>query len=307
MLNPWVLDYDVGAWPILNALLYIYGVQALAFVAAAYMFARQGGRDWIVLVLEVGALAFATYLVTMEIRHWSGGSRTDGPPDGLTELALHGNAWLAIALAIYARAPLLENPVLRWGWRVLAAMGALFTAFAVFVNPLLVATPVGSWPVVNVLGLAYLVPAILAGGFAALADARGSRRFAAIAGGAALALGFVYVSLEVARAFRGARMHVADVTDGEMYAYSAVWLLYGVGLLVLGLWRGQKAPLRGARRGRADDPQGLPDRHGHADRRAAGVVLPRPGAFAPRPRLGLPALRARARAQAARSQHGLTA
>ncbi len=241
VLNPWVLEYDVGSWPVLNGLLYIYGVPALAFAWAAFMFARQAGRDGVVLVLEVGALAFATYLVTMQIRHWSGGFRLDGDPDGLTELALHGDAWLLIALAIYARMPLLQNPVLRWGWRVLAAMGALFTAFAVVVNPLVVATPVGGWPVFNVLGLAYLVPALIAAVFASLAHMRGSRRFASVAGAPALVLGFVYVSLEVARAFRGSRMDAAGVTDGEMYTYSAVWLLYGVALLMLGLWRGQKA------------------------------------------------------------------
>lgn len=243
VFNPWVLEYDVGTWPILNALLYIYGVPALAFAAASVMFLRQGGRDWVVLVLEVGALAFATYLVTMEIRHWNGGGRLDGDPNGLTELALHADAWLAIALAIYARAPLLDNPVLRWGWRVLAALGALFIAFAVFINPLLVSHEVGNWPVLNVLGLAYLVPALIAAGFAVLADARGSRRFAAVAGGSALLLGFVYVSLEVARAFRGSDIHAGTLSDGEMYTYSAAWLLYGVGLLVLGLWLGQK-PLR---------------------------------------------------------------
>ncbi len=241
VLNPAVLGYDVGGWPILNALLYVYGVPALACAMAAVMFARQGGRDWVVLVLEVGALAFATYLVTMEIRHWSGGGRLDGDPGGLQEIALHADAWLAIALAIYARAPLLDNPVLRWGWRLLAALGALGVAVALVANPSWIPDDVGRWPVFNVLGLAYLVPALLAVGFAAIAEARGSRRLAAVAGGSALVLGFIYASLEVARAFRGSQMHVGVPGDGEMYAYSAVWLLYGVGLLVLGLWRGRKA------------------------------------------------------------------
>jgi uncharacterized membrane protein len=242
LFNPWVLDYELGTTPILNALLYIYGVPALAFAAAALMFARAG-RDWVVLVLEVGALAFATYLVTAQIRHWSGGGRLDGPAGSLTELALHAAAWLAIALAIYARAPLLANPVLRWGWRVLAALGAFTVVFGslLIANPLDTRIAVGRWPVANLLALAYLVPALIAAAFAAIASARGSARFAAGSGVFALVLGFVYLSLEVTRAFRGSEIYAARMSDGEMYAYSAVWLLYGVALLVLGLWLGRKA------------------------------------------------------------------
>ena len=49
----------------------------------------------------------------------------DGTLSGEIGITLHAYLeGLAIALAIYARAPLLDNPVLRWGWRVLATLGA---------------------------------------------------------------------------------------------------------------------------------------------------------------------------------------
>jgi len=247
LFNPWVFEYEIGTTPIFNALLYIYGVPALAFAGAALMFARAG-RDWIVLLLEVGAFAFATYLVTSEIRHWNGGGRLDGAANSLTELALHAAAWLAIALAIYARAPLLANPVLRWGSRILAALGAVTAIFGslLLANPLDTRVAVGSWPLFNLLGLAYLVPALIAAGFAAIASGRGENRLARGAGIGALVFGFVYVSLEVTRAFRGSRIYAVPVSDGEMYAYSAIWLLYGVALLVLGLWLRQPALRHGA-------------------------------------------------------------
>ena len=240
LLNPWILDYDLGTTPIFNGLLYVYGVPALAFLAAAYMFAREGGRDWVVLVLEVGALAFGTFLVTAEIRHWSGGGSLDGRPGGLLELALHAAAWLAIALALYERAPLLDTPVVRWGWKILGVLGAVAAIGGSLIigNPLDSREAVGAWPLFNKLGLAYLVPALLAARFAMTATERGQVRLASIVGGAALVFGFVYLSLEVTRGFRGSVLSAAELGDGEMYCYSAIWLLYGIALLALGLWLG---------------------------------------------------------------------
>ena len=97
---------------------------------------------------------------------------------------------------------------------------------------------VGAWPLFNKLGLAYLVPALLAARFAMTATERGQVRLAGIVGGAALVFGFVYLSLEVTRGFRGSVLSAAELGDGEMYCYSAVWLLYGIALLALGLWLG---------------------------------------------------------------------
>jgi uncharacterized membrane protein len=57
----------------------------------------------------------------------------------------------------------------------------------------------------------------------------------------ALVLGFVYVTLEVTRAFADTRHDLGTVSDGEWYAYSVVWLLYGAGLLAIGIWRGYPA------------------------------------------------------------------
>ncbi len=239
LLNPWVFDYDLGTTPIFNGLLYVYGVPALAFLAAAYMLARTG-RDWVVLVLEVGVLAFGTFLVTAEIRHWNGGGNLDGGPNGLLELALHAAAWLSISLALYDRALLLDTPVVRWGWKILGTLGAIAAigGSLILANPLNWRTAVGAWPLFNLLGLAYLVPALLAAVFAMTATRRGQTRLASAVGGAALVFGFVYLSLEVTRAFRGSVLLAVDLSDGEMYTYSAMWLLYGIGLLALGLWLG---------------------------------------------------------------------
>ncbi len=54
------------------------------------------------------------------------------------------------------------------------------------------------------------------------------------AGIAALALGFVYLSLEVRHLFQGEFLRYGTASAAEWYAYSAVWLLYGLGLMVSG-------------------------------------------------------------------------
>src|SRR5581483_11076806 len=57
VLNPYVLDYPLSATPIVNWLLYGYGVPALAFIVATRQF---GGRadDLTTAVLEAGSVLF---------------------------------------------------------------------------------------------------------------------------------------------------------------------------------------------------------------------------------------------------------
>jgi uncharacterized membrane protein len=52
-----------------------------------------------------------------------------------------------------------------------------------------------------------------------------------------LVLVFVYVSLEVKRAFQGPVLYFAHRSDGEFYAYSVAWLALAGVLLALGIYR----------------------------------------------------------------------
>lgn len=236
VFNPWIVGYELGTTPIFNMLLLVYGVPTLAFAVGAWWFARDG-RDWAVAVLEVGAIAFFTILVTAEIRHAQGDGRLDGNVGGLMECALHAGSWLAIALALYAKAPSLGSRVAAVGAWVLGALGVITAVFCSLgvANPLDSTEAVGRFPLFNLLALAYLVPALLFAGFAVVAMRREAPRLVLAAGAGALVFGFVYVNLEVTRAFRGSVLSVARSGDGELYAYSAVWLLYGIALLAAGM------------------------------------------------------------------------
>jgi uncharacterized membrane protein len=63
----------------------------------------------------------------------------------------------------------------------------------------------------------------------------------------AVALALAYLTLEVARLFQGPVLTFGPATDAEQYTYSAVWLTFGVMLLIAGfLLRSQPARLASA-------------------------------------------------------------
>jgi len=240
LFNPFVLDYVpatwAGVWPGTSWVLYGYGLPALCFGFAARSFRRERD-DRLVRLLEAGALAFVALLLVFEIRHLVAG-RLDSPEYGLLEQSLQGLAGLSLAylcLLWYRRS---GRVVADYGWRVLFVLATA----QVLLGPVLLANPlwrgdaVGTWPVVNLLSLAYALPALIAGRYLIEFSGLALRRLAAACGVAALVLFFVYLSLEVRRAFQGPVLAGGPVGESELYSYSAVWLVYALGLLGAALW-----------------------------------------------------------------------
>lgn len=227
LLNWYVLDYDFGRTPLVNGLLLAYGVPAGCFGLAAWMFRRRGD-DRCVAVLEAGAIAFATVLVALEIRHVSTGGRLDAP-DSFTEVTLHVAALSAQATALLRLAQRTGRVVQAWAWRVegaLALGGALLLLAA---NPALTGDASGQ---VGLLA-GYLVPGLLAG----LAARRLAGQLAAALGGYAVLAGFVFLGLEVRLLYhpQALGLEAARIADAELWAWSGAWLAYGAGLMALGM------------------------------------------------------------------------
>lgn len=238
LLNPAVADYALGNRPIINALLYLYGVPAAAFALTA-RWLRRGADDAVVQLLEAGAVALGLALASLEIRHFVGGGRIDNTHYGLFEQALQTDTWLAFAYWLMPRSGEAARPMRAWAWRVILAVAAAHFALlpCLLDNPLWSGSRVGGLPLLDVLLIAYAVPA----GFGVLFHHRlralglgGWARAAAIA---AVTLAFVYITLEIRHLFHGARLAWGAVTDGESYAYSAAWLAYGAALLAWGILR----------------------------------------------------------------------
>lgn len=238
-LNPELLSYRFDSWLGLHWLIYGYGLPALAFYAAAYLFRRRGD-DVTVTVLEAGGLVFFVLLVTLEIRNLVTGGPLDAWRYPFEERALDSIAWLAIAYGLYRRHGMTGRAVPVWGWRILAGMATVQVALlqVLIGNPLFSNDVVGPWPVLNLMALAYGGPLVFAILFLRHARTLQHLWVMRIAGAMALATSFVWLSLEVRHAFQGERLAYGSPSDAEWYAYSLAWLVYAGVLLAVGIWRG---------------------------------------------------------------------
>jgi uncharacterized membrane protein len=234
VLNYNVFGYPLAASPALSWVVYGYGVPALAFHVAGRLF-RTAGAQRIVSLLEAGALAFAVLLVSLEIRLFVAGSLS-APSYGLLEESLQTIAWAAIgsALAVWTRRS--GDRVLFYGSMLLlgAAAAQVVLLQLLVSNPLLSPSNVGAWPVLNVLFLAYALPAFFALRFAATYEKTNELPLTQAAAALGFVLVFAYLTLETTRAFEGP-VFGNDRSDAELYAWSIVWLVYALALLTLGI------------------------------------------------------------------------
>lgn len=98
---------------------------------------------------------------------------------------------------------------------------------------------VGNAPLFNGLLLTYGAPVFWGVVAHKLLQGTLSRPWEKFYKGGALFLTFVWVSLTVRHLFHGGHLSLqaAPMTDGEIYTYSAMWILTGVGYLLLGMVR----------------------------------------------------------------------
>jgi uncharacterized membrane protein len=102
-------------------------------------------------------------------------------------------------------------------------------------NPFFTGENTGPWPVVNLLLLGYLLPAAAYGLVAFYARGRRPAPYVAMLAVAGALLGFLWATLSVRRFWQGENIaQWKGFLPGETYSYSVVWLVIGVGLLVLG-------------------------------------------------------------------------
>lgn len=236
--DPTIVGADVlGRTPVFNWLLSGYGIPALAFGLAAWQLARTtNGRPR--LVMEAVAALFALLTVAMLVRHAMNGGVTTTNAPTLAEQAIYtlislGGAGILVALDM--RSP---SPVLRYGSLALGVASVLFILAQHFLvlNPLFTDEGTGRIPVFNLLFLGYLLPAAAAGALAYYARNKRPKWYSAMLALTAALLLFAYASLSLRRLFQGEHIGLwAGLGQVETYAYSALWLAMGVGLLVAGV------------------------------------------------------------------------
>jgi uncharacterized membrane protein len=233
--EPRIVGTDIGTTPIFNWLLYGYGVPALSFWTAGHLLRRRGD-DVPARLVEAAAILFTVLLVFLEIRHAMNGGDIYARHSGLAEIALQVAAGLAIAIGLEWLRVRSGNPVYDVGARIVAGITlvAIIVGLGFVENPLATGEPVGG-PFLNLILLGYGLPAMLAIILALVARRTHPMSYRAVSAAIAVALALAYLTLEVVRFYHGPVLTAGSVTDPEQYTFSAVWLGFGVLLLLIGL------------------------------------------------------------------------
>jgi uncharacterized membrane protein len=245
--EPRIAGDAVGTTPIFNWLLWGYGVPAASFWLGSH-FLRRRGDDAPLRAMEAAAILFTVLLAFMEIRHAIYGGNVYRAIPSLSELALDVSIALAMAIG-------LERLRIRTGSVVHNVAAVLLTVFAGVVglfglllveNPMLTSVSLDG-AVINLLLLAYALPAVLMLLLSYTIAGRRPTAYANTIAGGALVFALAYVSLEVRRLYHGAFVNVGITTGAEQYTYSIAWLAFGVVLLGVGiLVNSQRARLASA-------------------------------------------------------------
>jgi uncharacterized membrane protein len=236
LMNPAVLTYPLSEHVIFNWIPCGYGLPAALFMAAAWRVRRDGQKElagW----LEAGAAGFVFAMVSLLVRHGFHPTSFEGGLVTLNEASTYATAWMGLGLVAEAASKRWGGPLLNIAARVIVVLGlvAALVGPGLFVNPLWTHEWVGATPVANWLLYVYGIPVVIAAAASMNWKKSGHTAAATVAGLCGLALAFGLVSLEVRQAFQGVYLDGGSPDVGEMYAYSAAWILFAGALLTAGL------------------------------------------------------------------------
>jgi uncharacterized membrane protein len=241
--EPRIVGNNVGTTPIFNWILYGYGVPAVSFWYAGYLLRRRAD-DLPSRMADAAAILFTVLLALLEIRHYMNNGDVFRRSTALAEVAMQVSVGLAMAIGL-ERLRMRTNSIVHNVGALLifvATMLAVLFGLAVNVNPMFTGRPVGG-NFFNLVLLGYGIPALLAAVLALVARHSRPLAYRAVAATAAVGLALMYLGLEVRTLFHGEVLTHGATTDAEQYTYSAVWLAFGVLLLIAG-FRLQSQPAR---------------------------------------------------------------
>ncbi|HUG62502.1 MAG TPA: DUF2339 domain-containing protein [Methylomirabilota bacterium] len=246
--DPEVVGRDLGTTPVFNWLLYGYGVPAIAFGLAAWRFALTRD-DRFVPVFEALAVAFTALTLVMLIHHAMADGDIYALVSGLAEQSLIAMSLMAVSLGMHWLSIRRPSPVFSQGTLLVGALGLAAAGVGLLFtqNPGLTGEPIDGGAFDGALILGYLLPAAMALVLARVAARRPERPDWYVVGASALAglLAFTWATLAVRAAWHTGDLTISlfhgSVEEGELYAYSAVWLACGLALLAVGAVSGVRA------------------------------------------------------------------
>jgi len=245
--EPRIAGDDIGTTPIFNWLLWGYGIPAASFWIGS-IFLRRRADDAPLRTVEAAAILFTVLLVFLEIRHALYGGDVYHAIPSLAEFALQLCAALAMAIGL-ERLRLRTNSMVHDAAAVLLTAGSgLIGLFGVLIleNPVLTSVELAGG-FLNLLLLAYALPAVLMLLLSYAAVGRRGAVYANTIAAGALIFALTYLTLEIRRLYRGPYINIGAISGAEQYTYSIAWLAFGVVLLGIGiLVNSQRARLASA-------------------------------------------------------------
>jgi uncharacterized membrane protein len=233
--EPRIVGNDIGTTPFFNWLLYGYGVPAASFWYAGYLLRRRAD-DIPARMADSAAILFTVLLAVLEIRHYMNNGNVFRGSTALAEIAMQVSVGLAMCIGLERLRVHTKSIVHDIGAQIIAIVTLLAIVFGLVVtlNPQSTGRPVvGTF--FNLILLGYGIPAVLAAILAVVARESRPLVYRSIAAAVAVGLSILYLGLEVRTLYHGAFLRSGVTSDAEQYTYSAVWLIFGIMLLVAGL------------------------------------------------------------------------
>ena len=237
-LNPWLVDYpDLWHWP-----LWTYGgATLLCWLSTRLLADNPQLRQW----TEVASLHLAVLTIWAEARYLLHDGRVFFADYSFTEATLYIGLAGALSLIYHWRSRI-NTGLARWyqAYSVLLLVFALLNYLGILLNlansESWAVVAIGPQPVFNPLTLALGLPILLGLLFARFYQ--GAKKAALLAVGVAC---FIFASFQVRHLWQGTASLETSTSAGELYTYSAVWLLMAVASMLLGGMRQWQGLYRG--------------------------------------------------------------
>ncbi|GAA4894666.1 DUF2339 domain-containing protein [Ferrimonas pelagia] len=224
-LNPWLPEYGASG----EALLLTYlGCFLLALTTLLLLYRRPGPRA-LRLSFEAGTLQLFALAVAACTRYQLYDGQIFKAEFGWLEAGIYVMTLLAGSAAYRYRCERTPSRLLGGLAEIQLLLGlGLYLLFALLRNPLWTEQAVGTTPLWNVLLLIYGAPALLLVAQALLRRDRWREPIIGLAGASAL----LFLILQIRHLWHGGLLPHQPVLVGELYSYSVLGLMVGIGLLL---------------------------------------------------------------------------
>lgn len=187
-------------------------------------------RRW----LEMGTLQLFIFFLWGETRFWLYDGDIFQDTITLTEAGLNVATWSSMALVYHLRSTVSTSLTKYYQFmsRALLAASACSYALIIFaLNPLSETdSQISAFPIFNILLLTHGVPAVMCTLLYRYHE-KALRTFFAIA---TAITAFIFINMEIHHLWTGGDMTNLHLADGELYSYSAIWLVIAFSAMVAG-------------------------------------------------------------------------